>query len=240
VRLWRKTSGRYRAIPVTGSIFTERKGRILHLLRSRQVTGSKWRKGGTRAYIAMAVFILVSDSPWPQRGSLLAALVATVLPALSSHRDLRNPAARSHAVNFRGYRLNLLRVHWSAKHGPGIGKPIHQLPLIPQSFSRNIASTSRSIRASSPPPACSKRSGAKTGISPWAAMSTRMASAANSEAEFPNRAWHQRLNIPRRHPQPFTGQKRRLTYFTNMALASQCPSSSGPPNRDFWEDFGLL
>ena len=31
-------------------------------------------------------------------------------------------SVRSHAVNFRSYYLNLLRVHWSAKHGPGIRK----------------------------------------------------------------------------------------------------------------------
>ena len=37
---------------------------------------------------------------------------------------------RSHAVNFRDCRLNLLRVHRSAKHGPGI-RNVHQLPLIP-------------------------------------------------------------------------------------------------------------
>src|ERR1700730_4357873 len=69
----------------------------------------------------------------PQRGSLLAALVATekwTLPALSSHRDLRNPAARSHTLNFCRHSLNLLRVHWSAKHGHGI-RNAHSPPLIP-------------------------------------------------------------------------------------------------------------
>jgi hypothetical protein len=40
-------------------------------------------------------------------------------------------SVRSHAVNFCRHRLNLLRVHWSAKHGPEFGTPIHQLPLIP-------------------------------------------------------------------------------------------------------------
>jgi hypothetical protein len=34
-------------------------------------------------------------------------------------------------VNFCRHHLNLLRVHWSAKHGPEFGKPIQHLPLIP-------------------------------------------------------------------------------------------------------------
>jgi len=38
-------------------------------------------------------------------------------------------SVRSHGVNFWRHRLNLLRVHSSAKHGPEFGTPIHQLPL---------------------------------------------------------------------------------------------------------------
>ena len=34
----------------------------------------------------------------------------------------RIPSVRSRAVNFCRYGLNLLRLHWSAKHGPGIRK----------------------------------------------------------------------------------------------------------------------
>jgi hypothetical protein len=33
--------------------------------------------------------------------------------------------------NFWRHHLNLLCIHWSAKHGPGIRIPIHHLPLIP-------------------------------------------------------------------------------------------------------------
>jgi hypothetical protein len=48
---------------------------------------------------------------------------------------------RSYTVNFIRHRLNLLRVHWSAKHGPGIRKAHYQLPLIPANVLKNIAST---------------------------------------------------------------------------------------------------
>jgi hypothetical protein len=82
-----------------------------------------------------------------------------------------------HAVNFGRHHLNLLRAHWSAKHGPGSRKA--HSPTAP-TFSRNIAFTSRSIRGSGPPRVCSRRSGARTATCRSAAMSTRTASAANS------------------------------------------------------------
>jgi hypothetical protein len=70
---------------------------------------------------------------------------------------------------------------------PEFGKPIHQLPLIPANVLKKhhvnepldprFRSAARLLR----------RSGAKTGTCRSAAMSTRMAGAANSEVEFPNR-----------------------------------------------------
>ena len=127
----------------------------------------------------------------PQRGSLLAALVATekwTLPALSSHRDLRNPAARSHAVNFCRHNLNLLRVHWSAKHGPGIRKAHSPTAAHPgQRSQKNCVHEPLDTRF---------RSAARLLQPLWredracrsAPMSTRMASAANSGNSSPPRS----------------------------------------------------
>jgi hypothetical protein len=51
--------------------------------------------------------------------------------AFQSSRSQKSYRSESYAVNFSRRHLNLLRVRWSAKHGPEFGKPIHQLPLIP-------------------------------------------------------------------------------------------------------------
>jgi hypothetical protein len=47
---------------------------------------------------------------------------------------------------------------------PEFGKRIHQLPLIPANVLNKLAFTNRSIRGSGLPHACSRRSGAQTGI----------------------------------------------------------------------------
>jgi len=66
-------------------------------------------------------------------------------PALLGHRTAKIQSLRLHAVNICRHRLNLLRIHWSTKHGPEFGKPIHHLPLIPANVLKNITFASRSI-----------------------------------------------------------------------------------------------
>jgi hypothetical protein len=68
-------------------------------------------------------------------------------------------------------------------------------------FSKNIASTNRSIRGFDPPPAYSKRCGAKTGTCRSAATSTRTACAANSgAASRKRRAGEAAISSPPRSP----------------------------------------
>jgi hypothetical protein len=63
---------------------------------------------------------------------------------------------------------------------PEVGKPIYDLPLIPATVLKSIASMSRSIRGSGPPPACFRPCCARTGTRPSAGMLTTTASAASS------------------------------------------------------------
>jgi hypothetical protein len=91
----------------------------------------------------------------PQRGSLLAALVATekwTLPALISHRHLRNPAGPIGRCKFlppppEFASCPLEREAWPRNSESPFTNSRSSRPT----FSKSIASTSRSIRGSGPP-----------------------------------------------------------------------------------------
>src|SRR3979411_1211689 len=69
--------------------------------------------------------------------------LSATLTGLDAIGTAEIPFVLSQGVNFCRHRLNLLRAHWSVKHGPGIRKA--HSPTAAHPGRRNIASTSRLI-----------------------------------------------------------------------------------------------
>jgi hypothetical protein len=69
--------------------------------------------------------------------------------------SLKSSSSDTHGINFCRHRLNRLRVHWSAKHGLGIGKAHSPTPAHPGQRSQETSRprTARSAVSSSRPPA---------------------------------------------------------------------------------------